>query len=269
MSHPTTTTRGILNPRAGAKYFTIDRFLPSANLAAIVERYWIVRWDLHGARPFLHETLPHPCVNVVFGTHRPGVHGVGTRRFVAELQGRGWVVGAKFRPGGFFPIYQRDVAELAERELPIVEVFGADGAALEAQVHAVKGDASAIPFIEDLLRSRCGPLDSKVQFVASIVEIVRADPSIGRACELATRAGLSARGLERLFHRYVGISPKWVIRRFRVHEACERVAAGASPRWSALAHELGYSDQSHFIREFKAQVGLTPAQYSEACASVC
>jgi AraC-like DNA-binding protein len=159
------------------------------------------------------------------------------------------------------------VAELAERELPIAEVFGAEGAALEAGVHAVDGDASAVALVERFFRSRVGTADDKVNLAAQIVDLARADPSIGRASDLATRAGVSTRSLERLFHRYVGASPKWVIRRFRVHEACERVAAGAPPCWSTLAQELGYFDQAHFIREFRAHVGGTPAQYAEACAT--
>ncbi len=64
------TTHGILNPRAGKAHFTLDRVAPSAELAALVERYWLIRWDLRDAPPFAQETLPHPCVNLVIGTHR-------------------------------------------------------------------------------------------------------------------------------------------------------------------------------------------------------
>jgi AraC-like DNA-binding protein len=78
---------------------------------------------------------------------------------------------------------------------------------------------------------------------------------------------VSSRTIERLFRRYVGVSPKWVVRRYRVHEACERVKTGVAPDWSQLAHELGYFDQAHFIHDFKAQVGRTPADYAAACAS--
>ena len=57
------------------------------------------------------------------------------------------------------------------------------------------------------------------------------------------------------------MSPKWVIRRYRLHEALERVNAGHRVDWAALAAELGYFDQAHFIRDFKALVGRTPAEY--------
>jgi AraC-like DNA-binding protein len=261
----TAGTHGILNPRAGDGIFTIDRRAPSGDLATFVEFYWIVRWQLRGRAPFAQETLPHPNVNLVVGTHRPGVHGIGTQRFVAKLAGEGFVVGVKFRPGGFFPFFKRDVIELSERELPVAEVFGPAGAALDADVMAAPTDDARIERIEAFLRS-CEPApDDLVILVGRAVDMARNDPSVSRATELAARVGVSRRTLERTFRRYVGVGPKWVIRRFRVHEACERIAAGALPCWSALATELGYFDQAHFIRDFKSQVGRTPSEYAAAC----
>jgi AraC-like DNA-binding protein len=37
--------------------------------------------------------------------------------------------------------------------------------------------------------------------------------------------------------------------------------------WAELALELGYHDQAHLIRDFKTQIGLTPAAYAQRCAS--
>jgi AraC-like DNA-binding protein len=69
--------------------------------------------------------------------------------------------------------------------------------------------------------------------------------------------------LQRLFADYVGIGPKWVIRRFRLHEVTERLAAGADIDWAALAAELGYADQAHFVRDFRAMFGEPPTWYAE------
>jgi AraC-like DNA-binding protein len=55
-------------------------------------------------------------------------------------------------------------------------------------------------------------------------------------------------------------SPKWVIQRYRLHEAAERLDTAATDL-STLAHELGYADQAHFARDFKAAVGRPPASY--------
>jgi AraC-like DNA-binding protein len=257
---------GILNPRAGEAQFTLDRRAPSDDLEAFVERHWSVRWSLRGRAPFAQETLPHPNVNLVIGTHRPGVHGIGTTRFVAELEGNGFVVGVKFRPGGFFPFYGRDVVELRERERSLVAVFGAEGARLEEDVMGAESDDARIALLETFLRAREPKIDPLALLAGRAVDAARADPSLSRARELAEQVGVSVRTLERICRRYVGVGPKWVLRRYRVHEACERIAAGGAPSWSSLALELGYCDQAHFIRDFRSQVGRTPVEYAAACA---
>ncbi|WP_411021779.1 helix-turn-helix domain-containing protein, partial [Salmonella sp. s11597] len=91
------------------------------------------------------------------------------------------------------------------------------------------------------------------------IDLARNDPTITRVVTLAEHAGRPVRALERLFRSRIGISPKWVIRRFRVQEAALRLARGEPLDLTALAHALGYFDQSHFIREFRSQVGRTPS----------
>ncbi len=60
------------------------------------------------------------------------------------------------------------------------------------------------------------------------------------------------------------MSPKWVIQRYRLHEAAEQLAAGEPVSQPGLALSLGYSDQAHFVRDFKAIVGVTPGAYARA-----
>src|SRR5437899_2043221 len=129
--------RGILAPPlATSSPFTLARHAPSEDLTEVVDRFWIVRWDLTGSPAFEQETLPFPCVNMVLGAHRPGVHGPATARFVARLEGRGWVLGTKFRPAGFRGMLERGTspADLVDRALGVAELFGPEGAELERAV---------------------------------------------------------------------------------------------------------------------------------------
>ena len=220
-------SHGILNPNAGAAHFTLDRIEPAHDFAALVERYWLIRWSLRGDETFAQETLPHPCVNVVIGTHRPGVHGIGTKRFIAELSKTGWVFGIKFRPGAFRVVYERDTSELTGREKSIASVFGDAGASVEGSVLERGGGPTCVELVEPLLRRFVPIRDENVALAARAVDLARAEPSIGRARDLAERVRVSPRSLERLFGKCVGVPPKWIIRRYRVHEACERVRSGA------------------------------------------
>lgn len=73
---------------------------------------------------------------------------------------------------------------------------------------------------------------------------------------------VSKRTLQRIFSQYVGVGPKWVIKRYRLHEAADQLAGGNVVDWPRLALDLGYFDQAHFIKDFKAMVGRTPTEYA-------
>lgn len=262
---PPASTHAILNPLAAAQAFTLERRAPSADLAPLVKRFWAVSWDLRGRTPFSQETLPYPCVNLVLGTHQPGVHGVLRRRFVADLRGEGWVLGVKFRAGAFRALLGRDVSTITDRALAIGDVFGAEGEALERRVLGAPDAGERLAVIEGFLRARGARLTGDGLRTVEAVDLVERDPSLSRVEDLALRVGVAPRRLERLFRAHVGVTPKWVIRVFRVQEAADRVKAGAPPDWAGLAQELGYFDQPHFIRDFRAQVGETPAAYARRC----
>ena len=262
-----TSRRGILEPGAAAQRFSLRRLLPSPDLADRVELFWIVEWDLRGHPPHRQSILPHPSVNLAVEPAFAGVYGVDTGRFDRELAGAGKVVGTKFRPGGFAGLIDDDVATLTDRAVPLGEFFGPAGDALADQVRAVSGDRAATAVVERFLRERVPPSDTRLALVTRIMDLLLEDASITRVDQLAARLHLSARTLQRLFARYVGVSPKWVLRRIRLHEAAERIADGPHLDWADLALELGYADQAHFINDFRAYVGRTPAEYAAACAA--
>jgi AraC-like DNA-binding protein len=77
--------------------------------------------------------------------------------------------------------------------------------------------------------------------------------------DIVDRYGIGKRNLQKLFREYVGVTPKWVIQRHRLHEAA-RLDTAANDL-STLAFELGYADQAHFVRDLKAAVGRPPTSY--------
>ena len=97
---------------------------------------------------------------------------------------------------------------------------------------------------------------------AGAVARITADPGLRRVGQLAGACGIPERRLQRLFADYVGVSPKWVMRRARLHEAALRAESGAGVDWAALAADLGYADQAHLTRDFTATLGVPPAQYA-------
>ncbi len=261
MSPVADRVRGVLWPAAGGE-FQHARVAPSEPLRGAVQHFWSVRWDLRGAKPVVPETLPHPNVHLVFEADDARIAGVHTGRFTAKLEDTGWTFGVKFRPGAFRPYFGRSVASLRDRSVPIDEVFGAEGAALAREVSDLGGDAEKAAAVERFLIERRMPADPMVERVGNIVDEIAENREIVSVEQLVERWGLSKRGLQQLFSSYVGVGPKWVINRYRLHEALERLQEGAHINFAELAMELGYFDQAHFIRDFRTLVGCTPAVYT-------
>jgi len=258
--------RGIL--RSGAadrRRYRYERYHPSADLAPYVEHYWVVEWDLRGQAPERAETLPHPSVHMIFESGgRSRIMGVARAKFSTLLEDKGGVFAVKFTPGGFYPFVGVPVSRFSDMTASLHDVFGADGDELDRAVLAESADFSRINVVENFLRARRPEPDENVPRVREIVYALAKEPGILKVQDLVDRYGLNKRTLQRLFARYVGAHPKWVIQRYRLHEAAEQLVAGAPDNHAAIAMNLGYSDQAHFVRDFKAIVGVSPAAYARA-----
>ncbi|MFE6050857.1 DUF6597 domain-containing transcriptional factor [Kitasatospora sp. NPDC056446] len=253
--------RGVLHPARAAELISVERIAPDPAVARFVEYYWLVRWDLHGLPPYEQKVLAHPNVHLVFEAPRARVYGVDRSLFVRRLEGAGHVLGVRFRPGAFRPFAGRRVSDLADRSVPAAEYFGPAADRFNSVLlHGGQGDPGALA--DGFLLPRLPAPDPVADEVAAMVERVTGRPDLRRVDDLAGEFGLSVRRLQRLFAEYVGASPKWVLRRARLHEAAERAVSGGESDLAALAVELGYSDQSHFTRDFTAAVGVPPARYA-------
>jgi len=139
---------------------------------------------------------------------------------------------------------------------------------LEAMLRGYFGDdadaARMIGYAEALLHSVLPERDPLAEQAAALVSRITDDPGLRRVDQLAASSGMTPRTLQRLFADYVGVSPKWVMRRARLHEAAERAGSGEPVDWAALASDLGYADQAHLTRDFTVTILVPPTRYAAA-----
>lgn len=263
-TNPANLGRGVLYPGLTATKIRLARPEPDPQLAPFVENHWIVAWDLRGGKPYESRTLPHPSVHLVFEEPHPSVYGIVRGPFVREIAELGHVFGVKFHPGGFRPFLGGPVADLADRIVPAADVFGAEVSDVQQAVLGTRDDAEMTRYVEDFLLGLLPARDPVAEEVTAMVQTITETPAFVRVDDFAAHAGISVRRLQRLFAEYVGASPKWVLRRARLHEAAERADQGGALDWSALAAELGYADQAHLTRDFTAAVGVSPARYARS-----
>lgn len=258
--------KGVLDPALAAQRLRIDRYPPAPDLKYFVDYFWVVEWDLRGQEPHVQKTLPYPCVHLVFEANKTAIFGVPNGVFERRLEGAARAFGVRFRPGGFRGILGGPVLTLTGRIIPLTGIYDFDVGAAEAEVLGAAEDADRIRITERLLRTRMPAPDDTVDLVHGIVERIANDRDINRVDELAAQLSLGERALQRLFNDYVGVSPKWVIRRSRLHDAAARLANDEDVNLTQLAADLGYSDQAHFTRDFKALVGRSPSDYRRSAS---
>src|SRR5713226_1028822 len=165
-----------------------------------------------------------------------------TGKFSRRLSGRGRAFGIKFRPGAFHPLLGRPLWKITDRVvLSVREVFGAAGVELARRIRAQPDERECASLVEAFLRERAPKNDATVEQIRATIERMESNRDLVRVDQAVALTRFHNRRLERIFREYVGVSPKWVIQRYRMHEAAEQIAEGRAGGMGDLALRLGFS----------------------------
>jgi AraC-like DNA-binding protein len=260
---------------------------PPADLANDVQCFWTdLAPEAAPSRPAVRRVLPDGCVDIIiaFGTPVESrdasaraldamAVGAMTRPLVITGPAPRLYVGARFLPGRALAALGIPAAELLDERLAYADLEGASSADLSV---LVAGETPDTPFdklvdarldaVASLVRKRLVGTAATPRAVRAAVRRISIANGNLRVATLASDIGVTRQQLARLFATHVGVTPKTFARVMRAQAVLARAdaARAAYPRdidWSAIACDLGYYDQPHFIDDFKALTGLTPAKW--------
>jgi len=92
------------------------------------------------------------------------------------------------------------------------------------------------------------------------LELIFSSHGLVTVAEMVAVAGVGERQLERLFKKYIGLSPKYYARIIRFNYIFKLIES-KNGSWAEIVYQSGYYDQSHFIQNFKAFTGEDPSSY--------
>ena len=247
----------------------IHRYAPTPELAGLVRRYWMPVWSLPAGQRSEQRVLQYPVCLLVVSHEYDLLVGPSTGLSTQVLEGSGWALGTMLQPAAGALVWGASVDGLTDRAVPLTEVPGLDGAALVRRIRAAVGDdpegregqQAGVDAVETALR-RLLPVDEEGELVNAIVEYVEGDSGVQRVGQVCEKFAIGERSLQRLTARRIGLTPKWLIQRRRLHEAAERLTDPDRPDLARVAADLGYADQAHFGRDFRTVTGLTPGEYA-------
>lgn len=176
-------------------------------------------------------------------------------------KGRAWGLG--LLPAGWAKFAQGPASAVADTMVdgsshPAFALFAPLGSMLRRDEPGLDGFAA---HINDFLLAHMDRPSRTERRVFACHEALR-DPDVGTVSDLGRRVGLERRSLERLCSRYFGFPPKRLLRRQRFLRSLARFMLHDSVNWSA-AIDGQYHDQAHFVRDFRAFMGMTPSEYAE------
>ena len=255
--------RGVLYPAAMP---TLHRLPAPGCVSSLVRWFWIPEWDIAPGRVSRQELLAFPACNLAVEPTLVGLAGPTTRRSHRDLVGRGWTVGALLRPAAV-PHLTTDPYALRDRyqSLDLPDLHRTVATAMTGQGEGDLRRAHAVEAFTDWLVATLPPPDADGLLANALAELVDGDPTVLQVQDAASRLNVSARTLQRLARRHVGLSPAAMIRRRRLQEAAERLRTNPDADLATVAVELGYADHAHLSGDFRAVLGFTPSSYRASC----
>ena len=246
----------------------MHRYLPGEEFAGLLQRFWIPVWSVPAGSEAPQQVLQYPVALVVVSSGYARFYGVGSGLSTTTLSGEGWAVGLLCEPAAGALLVRGSMAAFTDRFVDVRDVLGAGGERLVSRIrtamapdpHSAGAHRASVRAYEDALRPFL-PVDPDGALVNRVVAFVESRTDVTRVSQVGAEFRLSERALQRLVHRRLGLTPKWLIQRRRLQEASERLRTGTTTL-GRIAAELGYADQPHFIRDFSRVTGMTPGEFA-------
>ena len=167
-------------------------------------------------------------------------------------------VGAQLRPGAARALFGVPADALAHRHVALAALLGDGVAALRERLLQEPLPQRRIDLLETFLATFLPRARGLHPAVAESLALFASGHGVAAAVQ---RSGYSHRHFGALFAHAVGLTPQRYRRVLRFQQVLDAHRRDPACAWVRLAHDAGYSDQSHFVREFIAITGIRPQDY--------
>lgn len=166
----------------------------------------------------------------------------------------------QFSPFGCFPFLGIPASELNDNVFPGEELLDGELLLLRNRLLQAEGSQAKFQIAGDWLEKRFDESRIPPKEMIQLVENMQQQPTLNfqRATSEYPHTG---KHMIAQFKRFVGLNPKGFHRILRFNEILKQIQNKEMIQWSQVAYSCGYSDQSHFIKEFKLFSGFNPQEF--------
>ena len=162
-----------------------------------------------------------------------------------------------FHPGGLHRLMGLSMSEMVDGHYDATHVYGREMDEVNEKLQEAETFDAIKDVVEQFLLQKVNALKPALPFDKAMLELMRFSGNLPIE-QIASLACLSLRQFERVSKERIGVPPKFYARLIRFSKAYRLRENFPDLSWSYIAHECGYFDQMHFIRDFKQFAGVAP-----------
>jgi AraC-like DNA-binding protein len=253
-------------------------FIPGEELKQYVKCYYVYEPDTDTV--FDDMAFATGCMEVMFnlGSNKwqistgngfkttPAVElwGQIIRPLAFKSPGKNTMLGIRFYPYTAFAFLNDDINLFNNQVTDFTDVAGKQVQILHSRLLEADSTGERLRLVGEFLLQRLCLSEkkrNKTGLISNVMKELKRDDFFDSISDIASRYGITSRYLQKLFLQYTGLTPKLYRKINRFQQSLQLVAKKNSSLTS-IAYECGYSDQSHFIREFRSFAGITPSSYN-------
>ncbi len=253
---------------------TTEVILPSVALRPFVHHYWIMKTDCEGLSNIV---MPVGCTKWIFHRKRPfyvkGVANVKAKN-IASIVGpydkairinapeNVEMITVFLMPYAAKMITNIPSHEFYNENVDFEDVESAEFKDLKMRILEAEETESCIGMIEDFILRQLAKTQGSpyLKQLMNVFNLMANNPKV-RIDELASAACLSERQFRRVFIDNVGVKPKQIQRIQRFHLATNEIIKSIPANLDLVLYKYGYTNHSHFNREFHDIANISPTEY--------
>jgi AraC-like DNA-binding protein len=184
--------------------------------------------------------------------------GLHTHPYEVQFAREVKVFAIRFMPEGVYNIFGVPAAEFKEGYNDMSLVLGNEFRTFSEQLREKSSTNEMISFTEEYLIKTTLRSRKDINYVNRAAALIRSTKGKIRIEDLPELVHISLRQLQRAFKDKIGVSPKHYLRLSRINEVHRLLEEEHSLNLTQIAYQSGYTDQAHFIRDYKSITGHKP-----------
>ena len=255
----------------------IKEYNPSPHLVAYVELFWFGQFNMNQTPLLAQRVIPNGYIELII--HLTDAHcellqgrayesssdftliGLFTEPYDVHFRETVRVFGIRFKPEGIYQVFGTPASKIHAAFADMESFTGRDFRDYSCRIRDSGSVDEMIRISEKHLTAHVHRRKMRLNYLNRAAEVIRRKKGLISMEELAGKAFISTRQLEREFRQKMGISPKNYMRIARLNEVNRILANGRRLPLTDIAYVCGYSDQAHFIRDFKHFTGQSPKKF--------